>query len=81
MWKRAGIAALGMVVLCLGLSIAAAQQTGGEMPPAAAPLLPTGRRGAHRVDDRRVISGIMHMLKTGGRWCDCPDLRPQSPPA
>lgn len=36
------------------------------------PLLPTGRRGAHRVDDRRVISGIMHMLKTGGRWRDCP---------
>ena len=27
------------------------------------PLLPTGRRGAHRVDDRRVISGIMHMLR------------------
>src|SRR5262245_17882527 len=23
------------------------------------PLLPTGRRGAHRVDDRRVISGII----------------------
>ena len=36
------------------------------------PLLPTGRRGAHRVDDRRVISGIMHMLKTGARWRDCP---------
>lgn len=29
------------------------------------PLLPRGRRGAHRVDDRRVISGIIHMLKTG----------------
>ena len=36
------------------------------------PLLPTGRRGAHRVDDRRVISGIMHMLHTGARWRDCP---------
>jgi transposase len=36
------------------------------------PLLPTGRRGARRVDDRRVISGIMHMLKTGARWRDCP---------
>lgn len=36
------------------------------------PLLPSGRRGAHRVDDRRVISGIMHMLKTGARWRDCP---------
>ena len=36
------------------------------------PLLPRGRRGAHRVDDRRVISGIMHMLETGARWRDCP---------
>ena len=35
-------------------------------------LLPRGRRGAHRVDDRRVISGIMHMLHTGARWRDCP---------
>ncbi len=26
------------------------------------PLLPRGRRGAHRVDDRRVISGIMGSL-------------------
>lgn len=25
------------------------------------PLLPRGRRGAHRVDDRRMISGIMHI--------------------
>lgn len=32
------------------------------------PLLPRGRRGAHRVDDRRVISGIMHMLRSGARW-------------
>lgn len=37
-----------------------------------APYLPRGRRGAHRVDDRRVISGIIHMLKTGARWRDCP---------
>jgi transposase len=36
------------------------------------PLLPHGRRGAHRVDDRRVISGIMHMLRSGARWRDCP---------
>lgn len=36
------------------------------------PLLPRGRRGAHRVDDRRVISGIVHMLRSGGRWRDCP---------
>ena len=36
------------------------------------PLMPRGRRGAHRVDDRRVISGIIHMLRSGGRWRDCP---------
>ena len=36
------------------------------------PLLPRGRKGAHRVDDRRVISGILHVLKSGCRWCDCP---------
>jgi transposase len=35
-------------------------------------LLPRGRRGAQRVDDRRVISGIVHMLRSGARWRDCP---------
>ena len=38
------------------------------------PLLPRGRKGAHRVDDRRVISGIIHMLKSGSRWRDCPEV-------
>lgn len=38
------------------------------------PLLPRGRKGAHRVDDRRVISGIVHMLKSGSRWRDCPEV-------
>ena len=36
------------------------------------PHLPTDVRGKKRVDDRRVISGIMHVLKSGCRWCDCP---------
>lgn len=36
------------------------------------PHLPTNQPGARRVDDRRVISGILHVLKTGCRWCDCP---------
>ena len=36
------------------------------------PLMPRGRRGAHRVDDRRVISGIVYMLRCGARWRDCP---------
>src|SRR3982751_3441293 len=35
------------------------------------PLLPRGRRGAHRVDDRRVISGILHMLRSGARSRAC----------
>jgi transposase len=36
------------------------------------PHLPKNQPGARRVDDRRVISGIIHVLKTGGRWRDCP---------
>jgi len=36
------------------------------------PHLPKNQPGARRVDDRRVISGIVHMLKCGGRWADCP---------
>lgn len=37
------------------------------------PHLPRNQPGARRVDDdRSVISGIIHMLKGGGRWADCP---------
>jgi len=36
------------------------------------PQLPADVRGKARVDDRRVISGIVHVLKSGCRWCDCP---------
>lgn len=36
------------------------------------PHLPTDVRGKERVDDRRVISGIVHVLKSGCRWKDCP---------
>jgi len=36
------------------------------------PHLPKDVRGKDRVDDRRVISGILHVLKSGCRWCDCP---------
>ena len=35
------------------------------------PHLPKNQPGARRVDDRRVISGILHVLKVGCRWCDC----------
>ena len=36
------------------------------------PHLPIDVRGKERADDRRVISGIVHVLKSGCRWCDCP---------
>lgn len=36
------------------------------------PHLPTDTRGKKRVDDRLVISGITHVLKSGGRWADAP---------
>jgi transposase len=43
-----------------------------------APHLPTDTRGKERVDDRRVISGIVQVLKSGGRWVDAPtDYRPR----
>ena len=38
------------------------------------PLLPTGTRGVPRVDDRRVISGIVQVLRSGGRWADAPPV-------
>jgi transposase len=37
-----------------------------------APLLPDDTRGVARVDDRRVISGIVHVLRSGCRWADAP---------
>ena len=38
------------------------------------PLLPKNQPGARRQDDRRVLSGIIHVLKVGCRWQDCPTL-------
>lgn len=38
------------------------------------PLLPTDTRGKPRVDDRRAISGIVHVLKSGCRWADAPEV-------
>ena len=37
------------------------------------PHLPTDVRGVERQDDRRIISGIVHVLKSGCRWSDCPE--------
>ena len=36
--------------------------------------LPRNQPGARRVDDRRVISGIIHVLQSGCRWRDCPEV-------
>ena len=36
------------------------------------PLLPNDVRGVPRVDDRRVLSGIIHVIKRGLHWSDCP---------
>jgi transposase len=36
------------------------------------PHLPDKTRGVARVDDRRVISGIIHVLQSGCRWRDAP---------
>ena len=36
------------------------------------PNLPSGLTGPERDDDRRIISGIIHMLQSGGHWRDCP---------
>ena len=38
------------------------------------PHLPTDVRGVERQDDRRIISGIIHVLKSGCRWSDCPEV-------
>ncbi len=37
------------------------------------PLLPDKPRGVPRVDDRRVISGIFYILRTGTSWRDLPE--------
>ena len=33
---------------------------------------PDQLKPAHWVDDRRVVSGILHMLRCAARWRDCP---------
>ncbi len=47
----------------LGLS---AEQTDGIRP-----LFPK-ERGGKRVDDRKVLSGIIHVIQKGLRWVDAP---------
>jgi transposase len=37
------------------------------------PLLPSKPRSASRMESRRVVSGIFHVLRTGAAWRDLPD--------
>jgi transposase len=41
---------------------------------AIGPLLPAIYSGARRKDDRRIISGIIHVQRSGCRWQDCPAI-------
>src|SRR5215217_3288345 len=36
------------------------------------PFMPKNQPDARRVDDRQRISGIVHVIRTGCRWRDCP---------
>lgn len=36
-------------------------------------LLPTGRRGRPREDDRRLLNGIVWKIRTGSAWRDVPE--------
>ena len=38
-----------------------------------APLLPNKPRGVPRVDDRRVLNGILWRFRTGSPWADIPE--------
>ena len=37
------------------------------------PLLPNKSRGVPRVDDRRVLNGILWRFRTGSPWRDLPE--------
>ena len=43
-----------------------------EQWAAIEPHLPYYAAGRRREDDRRIISGIIHVLQSGCRWRDCP---------
>jgi transposase len=38
------------------------------------PLIPMCRRGVKPGNNRKVISGVVHVLRTGCRWRDCPEV-------
>ena len=56
----------------MGVRMSALFWLSDEAWAAIEPHLPKNQPGARRVDDRRVISGIVHVIKSGCRWKDCP---------
>ncbi|WP_420444774.1 transposase [Candidatus Poriferisodalis sp.] len=44
-----------------------------------APVLPHKPRGVPQVDDRRVLSGIFWVLRTGAPWRDLPPATGRTP--
>ena len=44
-----------------------------EQVASLAPYFPRSR-GKARVNDRRVLSGIIHVQRNGLRWCDAPAI-------
>ncbi len=36
------------------------------------PFMPQNQPGARREDNRRILSGIVHVVRSGCRWRDCP---------
>src|ERR1700704_6304687 len=36
------------------------------------PFIPSNRCGVKPKNNQRILSGIMHVLKSGCRWVDCP---------
>jgi|ERR1700722_9836838 transposase len=38
------------------------------------PLLPKNVQGKRHVDDRRVISGIIHVMRSGRQWSETPEV-------
>ena len=39
------------------------------------PFMPKDQPGPERMDDRQIISGILHVLTSGCRWRACPAAR------
>jgi transposase len=55
------------------LDDAAALRTDGREWSIIAPLLPNKPRGVPRVDDRRVLNGILWRFRTGSPWAEIPE--------